>query len=273
MISYIISPVLTFFSKRLYQQVMRSDWQRGFFYLFYLTGLFALFIFFLSQLILLPFVDSLSGWLIRSIPVMTLTSSGLKTDAKQPVVIEYVGFGPICVINTNKNVEDIVREGPWAPILVGQTKILISQSAKTFDKHTSQIIDLGEMMRKLAEEKRSVTISKQVMTEIARKMKSLLFPIGILIFSLVFLVWELLSALFYSVIALILNRFRKEKLRYSNLFSLACYAITPITLIQIVKISIPGVYLTINMFFVPALTICYLAYALFGVPPKSSQTI
>ena len=101
------------------------------------------------------------------------------------------------------------------------------------------------------------------MLQLNQRFQALLVPVVLVFLAPLFFVWKLLIALFYSLIALLLNRFRKEKFRYGSLFTLACFAISPVTIFQAANVSIPEISFDLNFYFSFALTVLYLVYGMF----------
>jgi hypothetical protein len=270
MIAFLMAPILTFFSKHLYREALSKGFGRGFGYLAYLTGLFSLIVLLLSNLLLLPFAENLMSWFIHMTPEMTLRGDGLSTAVAQPYVVDYPDLGPIYVIDTNKTANDFLRSSEQAPIMIGKQEIVIQSDLAA---EGARVISLEKLMNQLRESNSVFLISKQVMRNVVNGLKGFLVPSVVFFLGLSFFIWKITSAFLYSIAALVLNRMRKNKLRYRNLFALSCYAITPVTMIQAVNFSVPDFNFSVNILIAIALTICYLAYALFAASDSGGKAV
>ena len=71
-----------------------------------------------------------------------------------------------------------------------------------------------------------VRITGDVVGQLYRNIKNALFIALPVVFLVVFFIFFLLSGLFYSLIGLLFNRMRKNKLGYGAIFNLTCFALT-----------------------------------------------
>ena len=259
MIDFLITPVLSFFSLRLYHRVLKAGVGRGFAYLAYLTALFCLLAIFLCHFILLPIVKDFGQWLIDVTPEMKITSSGLETKMAQPYLVKHPVIGLLYLIDTTRSEAALLDDRSGAPILIGKDHIVFRGTAR----HETRMYDFKRVIEQVQKTNRPVSITKQLMYQLARRVYGMIIPLILLFLIPAFFLWKLLVVLFYSVVALLLNLFRKEKLRYRSLFVLSCFVITPVTIIQWMNISIPEVHFNVNMLLSFALTTAYLAYGMF----------
>ena len=89
-------------------------------------------------------------------------------------------------------------------------------------------------------------------------------------FWFVFLLWKILAALFYSWIALLINMTRRDKLDYSHLWTIACFALTPAALIQGLQFAIPQLaFLSFGTAGSLIVTTAYLYLAIKGTEPPA----
>ncbi len=265
MLAFLLSPILALFSVRLYRNVLRSGAGQGFSYLLYLTFLFCLLAFFLCQFLLLPITKSFSDWLVQVTPEMTLTESGLKAKVTEPYLVKHPVLGAVYLIDTTKTLEELLADKHHAILLIGK-EYMIGQNP--YSNQAPRVIDLKKAMEQVRQAQRPIQITKPLMRQLANRLIAMVIPILLLFLAPMFFVWKLLVALFYSLIALVFNLFRKEKFPYRSLFTLACYAISPVTLIQAFSISAPGFTINLNPPLAVALTASYLIYGMF-VPSRN----
>ncbi len=259
MIAFLLAPVMTFFSSRLYRSALRSGMGRGFSYLLYLTVLFCLLVVFLCQFLLIPVTSNFIDWLIQVTPEMTITQTGLSVSANQPYLVKHPALGPVYLIDTTKSLDELMADQSRAFLLIGKEHVVVRNPRRG----QTRIFDLKQAMEQARLANQPIRITKNLMRQLDQRFQALIVPIVLLLLAPLFFIWKLLVALFYSLIGLGLNLFKKEKIRYGSLFTLTCYAISPVTLIQAVHISIPDMYFNLNFWFAFALTLAYLSYGMF----------
>lgn len=265
MIGFLLAPIMSFFSVRLYRSALQSGIGRGFAYLAYLTVLFCLLAVFLCQLLLLPLASNFTDWLIQVTPEMTLQQTGIQVVVKEPYVVKHPAFGPLYVIDTTKNLDELVSGKNLAPILIGKEHVVVQNSRRG----QVRIFDLKQAMEQARQASQPIRITKNLMHQINKRIQALIIPAVLILLAPFFFIWKLLAAFFYSLIALLLNRFRKEKFSYGSLFTLACYAISPVTVFQAANLSIPGASFNVNIFLSFGLSLVYLIYGMFVAPRNS----
>ena len=267
MATFLLAPLMTLFSKRLYRKALHSGVGRGFGYLLYLTVLFCVLTFVLCQLRLLPLTSQFIDWLVQVTPEMTLTQTGLNVDVAQPYLVEHPAIGPLYLIDTTKSASDLLADQSPAVILIGKNAVVARQP----QRNQVRVFNLDQAMEQVRQANRPLQITKQVMNQLSKRLLGMLVPIVLVFLAPLFFIWKLLAALFYSLLALLLNLFRKEKLRYSALFNVACYAITPVTVIQAVGISFPELPIRLNFFLAIALSVAYLCFGIFLASRSQTQ--
>lgn len=255
----LLAPILSFFSARLYRMGLQSGIGRGFLYLLYLTILFSLLVVFLCQFLLLPVTAAFMNWLVQVTPEVTITQAGLRTEARQPYLVKHPSFGPIYLIDTTKDASQLIAETHKVPILIGREEIVINDP----DRGRLRTISLREAMLKSHEANRPIRITKNVMRDLVNRIQGMVIPFVLLFLAPLFFIWKLIAALFYSLFALFFNLFRKERFRYGGLFTLSCYAITPVTIIQVVRLSVPDAQLNLNLAIAFSLTLTYVLFGMF----------
>ena len=260
MMAFLLAPAMTFFSTRLYREALQSGIGRGFAYLVYMTALFLLLAGFLCQFLLLPLTSNFTDWLVQITPEMMLTQSGLNVGGvKQPYLVEHPALGPLYLIDTTKSLDELMAEKSRAFVLIGKEHLAV----RTGRHGEIRVFDLRQAMDQSRAAGQPIRITKNLMHQLNVRLRALVVPVVLIFLAPLFFIWKLLVALFYSLIALLLNRFRKEKFRYGSLFTLACYAISPVTIFQVANISIPEISFDLNFYFSFALTVLYLVYGMF----------
>lgn len=262
MLDFIFAPVLSFFSRRLYGKILTKHIGHGFLYLFYLSFLFVLLSVFLNQFIVAPIYKDFSTWLASSSPELEITAAGLETPVQQPYLIKHPVFGPLFLIDTSKDLNALNSDTSKVPILIGKDHVLIRNPAR----QETRSYDLGKIMKQVEQSSQPVRITKAVILELLNRLYNILVPIVLSIAFVIFFLWKVVAALFYSLIALLLNLFRKEKLSYGKLFTLTCFAMSPVVIIQWISLfSLFGFKIHIGFLVGTAFTTTYLAYGMFAV--------
>lgn len=258
MLAFLLSPALSFFSKRLYHKASQSKASFGIGYLFYLSCLFGVLLVALCYLLFLPIAQGFSNWLIDVTPAIQITPMGIVADVKQPYLVKYPAFGTIYMIDTTKSVAELEADSSKAFMRIGKKNVLFFDQIGSF-----RVISLENLIERARLEKRTIQITRSMMRLFTERLFQTAFPILIIFLSLLFFFWKLSIALFYSLVAVVLNLFRKEKLPYKSLFILSCFAITPATIFEVTNFAVPGLYFNLNTILVFGLTTAYLAYGIF----------
>ena len=259
MVHFLFAPILSFYDTQLYRKALQSGFGAGFIYLFYLTSLFSLLVLLFCQLFLVPFAIHFTNWLVEVTPEIIITPNGIRTDNEQPYLAEHPVFGPLYLMDTSKEASELVNHPSNARILIGKKDFIINSG----ERNRARPYSLRTAMLKSHEAGQAIRITKEDMSKLAKHFQSRIIPVILLLLAPIFFTWKLLIVLFYSLIASLFNFFRKEKFQYRNLFSLSCYAISPVTVLQIAHLSIPGVYFNLNFLFAFGLTVFYLLFGMF----------
>lgn len=266
MINFIFWPAASFFDRKLYGYLGRSSFQTGFFYLAYLALILA-FVFTAAFAIRLkPDVDEFVAWWRRSFPGITLTPQGVESPVPQPYYLVHPKWGIILIVDTGRIAPNMTEMDKTA-IYLTKTKAF----AWTYKKRRLRSFDLVPPLRKLFENwnRRDFTLTGE---NLLRFYESNFFLFTLLFFVLIFwvlFVWKVYAAFFYSLIALLINRFRSSRFWYPGLFSISCLALTPVAVLQVLQVI--GNFRFLNVFWATAVTAGFLAFALAGGPSRSEK--
>jgi hypothetical protein len=182
-------------------------------------------------------------------------------------LVEHPAFGPLYVIDTTKSSEELMASESPAMVLIGKEKIIVQNK----QRNETRVFDLKEMATQNKNTNTPIQLTKKVMRQITARLVGLIIPIAVILVSPLYFIWKSIAALFYFLIALLLNLFRKEKLKIGSLFLFACYAITPVAVIQFLKYAIPNLTINLNFFFAFVLTVAYLIYGMFVAARSNSN--
>ena len=262
---FLLSPFLALFSRHLYREALRGGVARALGYLAYLTLLFTLLAYFACQFLLLPITSSFIDWLVQVTPEMTLTRSGLDAKVTQPYLVKHPALGTLYLIDTNKSTTELMADSSGAFVLIGKENVIVRNP----NRNETRIFDLKETMGQAREQVTAIQITKSMMKNFGKQLESLVIPLVLILLAPLFFIWKPLTALFYSLIALLLNLLRKDKLSYGSLLSLACFAITPVIFIQALDIFVPNLSVNLNFLLALGLTTAYLIYGMFAASRSS----
>jgi len=261
MTDMLFAPVLSFFSRRLYGKVAQKGFGYGLLYIVYLAVLFGVLWTFLSQFLLLPMVKDFGGWLVAVTPETQISASGIEIKAKEPYVIKHPAIPnmPLVMIDTSLDLDGLMKSESKAFALVGKDHVIVSKPGGG----EQRIFDLRPQLVEMAKGSKVFVITKMMMQSFVDRVVGLLTPVYVMIMFVSFMVWKVIEAFFFSLIGLALNMFRKEKLPYRNLFSLACFANSPITIIQWMAVfAVFGLQLYVSFLVGVALTTVYMVYGM-----------
>ena len=267
MIKFLISPLFTLFSKHTYQHALKSGIGYGLCYLLYLAVLMSAFSAVLIRLSFLPTVNRFTHWLIQETPEMTLTASGLKTDTAQPYTLDHPVMGHLYTIDTAKTIGEWSVETTDAPVLIGRDGMIVRgvEPAKT------NVYEFSAAMQQIEKAGQPLRITKRFLEVLAARVMSFAIPLILAVAAPIFLIWKLFSVLLVSLVAFVINRFQKEKIKYRHLFVLSCYAITPATLLQGILVSVSRTQANVFLLLSLAFNVCYLIFGLLATQPSASK--
>lgn len=270
MVQFLISPILSLFSPRMYREA--RFWRIGkvFGYLAYLTALFAVFIFLVNHFVFMPKVADFLNWFVEATPEMTLTETGLQTDAQQPYLVKHPVLGPFYVIDTTKELDAIVNDPSGALVVVGKTHFIVRSPAEP-QPRVFKFSDIWQQYKQKNQEASSIRIDKKLLQTFAQRFQSSIVPIAFLFLIPAFFLWKLIAAVIYFLLSLLLNLIKKEKIAASGLFGISCLALTPASILQGISILIPNIQ--VNILISVSVTLLYLVLALFVAFRKKENTL
>ena len=266
MIEFLLSPVLSLFSPRFYQKVLKSSLAKGLFYLVYLSLLGALAFLLIILLKWMPTVDNFVAWLASEMPAITFENGGLSTSVSQPHTITHPKFGKIIILNTTK---EKLEPSEIREAFVYVTKHLIYVS-NPLQKET-RIFDISE-----ARQQKNVPPGPHVLTgDLLKKAYDKIKPVffGVLFgFTFLFIfLWKFVAAILYSLVAVLLNLFRDEGFPYEKLLNVSIFSMSAVTLLQFLNAIVTSIHAPVPLWVALVLTTCYLGLSILVVsPPEKS---
>lgn len=270
MTHFFLSPPLSVFSPRMYREVRSWKIGKAFGYLAYLTGIFAIFIFLLYHFLLSPKISGFLDWFVQATPEMTLTEAGLETTVTQPYVVQHPVLGPLYVIDTTKELDEMIKDESDTFVLIGKNHLVV-RNPEDDQKRVFKYSDVLEQYKKTNQAPSTIKIDKKIIQNFITRFQSAIVPLAFLFLIPVFFLWKLTIASFCFLFALLLNLIKKEKMSARALFSVSCFVITPASILQAVSILIPQI--PVNIFVSGLVTLLYLVLALFVAFPKKENPL
>jgi hypothetical protein len=227
MTDIVLGPVLSLYSVAFYRRVARQRLGRGLAYLVYLSSLYSASISIALLAFWLPAVDRFVDWLAPNLPEVKLTDHGAVTDAPQPFVLTHPVLGTLLVIDTRRETPsaDDLR---GAPVFISRTQVVVSEGPAG----QRRVYDLMPQTPEARARWEGLVVNGASVKKIYGRLRLLAAPLAFVAFLVFFFVWKFLAALAYSVLGLVLNLLRRERLPYASILTLACFAMTAVIVLQ-----------------------------------------
>lgn len=229
----LLDPLKSLADFQFYRDVPRKSLTATFLYLVYLGLLFSIAYAVMFHLRYTPRIDEAVEWASASIPPLTLADGKLSSTDPEPRRIVHPRAEQIAFM------VDVNRTEPVTPFEMRQSTVVafIAQSAVYYfaSKDELRMHDLT-----LAKSPKPVQLDAEFYRSLGRFVKKALVPVSIVITWAVFVVWKHLSALVYSLVALLLNGLLSAGLPYGSLYRAAVYAQTPAVVLQAIVMFLPS---------------------------------
>jgi hypothetical protein len=234
LLSFWLAPVTALFLPSVYRDAIKRSARDGVFYILYQSLMSGVLFMLLMLALVWPAINEFSNWTRNTMPVLIWTPSGLSLEDGGAARWVHPVLGPIVNFDMSKTVVDEVDMGR-AYFFVTSTKI--------FFKRGSEGVDNFDITAKGAQKKYlfppKVRIAGETIVgllNIAKGVALLATPLLVAILSFFFI---LIVNLIFSLIGLLLNKLRKEKLLFRSVFSLTCFATTASVVVAWVHIMTP----------------------------------
>ncbi len=266
---FLFSPILSLFSPRFYRELLKKSLGQGFLYLIYLATICTAVFMTVVLLKWVPIAENFVDWFARKLPTMTFDKNGVTSPAKQPYEMKHPTFGMILILDTAKENIDSA-EIKKAFFYITKTKIYTSDPVR----NETRIFDLSAPANQPKQPEGRETLTGESVRRFYFKTKPffltvLFFMAMVFVFS-----WKVGTALFYSLVASILNQFREEKFSYAVLLNVSMFALTAVTTLQSFSLIAPALHLTPPLWMALVITSLYLGLAILIVsPPEKTSEI
>jgi len=262
----LLAPIYSFFNISFYRRVIQSSLGKGFLLFLYLSILFSLLIVFAFAKQGRPVMDQFVNWFTDNLPQLTLTKQGIVAQVEQPFEMKNPMYGSVLIINTSTDSLDKI---PDTTFYLTKTKLVYRDA----QKGQYRVFNLSPETDESKAKWQDLVITGPLLNGWYKKLIPFAFLV-IFIFVIPFVfIWKLIAALFYSLIALLINFFRKERLKYSKLLLCSMFAMTPVAVLQLFSIFIPRISMVLNFWVALVLTSLYLALAILLTQEKKEDVI
>ena len=228
MTDLVLGPVLSLYSVAFYRRVARQRLGRGLAYLVYLSSLYSAAIAIALLAFWLPAADRFVDWLAPNLPEVKLTDHGAVMDTPQPFVLTHPTLGALLAIDTRVETPsaDDLRGAPV--FFVSRTQVVVSEGRAG----QRRVYDLVPQTPEARARWDGMVVSGASVRSMYGRLRLLAAPLAFVACLVFFFVWKLLAALAYSVLGLVLNLLRRERLPYASILTLACFAMTAVIVLQ-----------------------------------------
>ena len=228
----LLDPLLSLTDFQFYRGLSRKSIAATVGYLAYLGVLFALLYTLMFFVRYGPKIDESIEWAASSIPSMTFAQGKLASALTEPRRIQHPEYPQLTfIIDTN-------RTTPVSPYEMRSSTVVayITQNAVHYFAADGRLTvsDLS-----IVRNSEPLTIDANFYRNIGSVLKKAEYPVAFILAWLIFVVSTHLGALFYSVVALLMNAFLGSGLRYPELYRTAVYAQTPAIALQAIALFLP----------------------------------
>jgi len=228
----LLDPLLSLTDFRFYRGLSRKSVAATVGYLAYLGLFFALLYTLMFFVRYGPKIDESIEWAASNIPAMTLSQGKLSSPLTEPRRIQYPDYPQLAfMIDTN-------RTAPVSPYEMRASTVAayITQNAVNYFAADGRLTVSDLSVVQPAE---PLVIDATFYRRVGGVLKKAQYPVAFLLAWLLFMVSTHLAALFYSLVALLMNSFLGSGLRYGELYRTAVYAQTPAVALQAIALFLP----------------------------------
>jgi len=230
----ILDPINSITSIEFYKKVVGQKLGRTFLYLSYLGLMFSVaFTFFLRKQIWPVFQETFQ-WLETSVPPIAFANGRLSTPTNEKVVIRYPHNELLAFTLDTSRTEPVTSrmlQDDKVSGYVTANALYVLQPGGRLD-----VQDFSRTPTRSA----PMVVDAKLYRRLADSIHMVLYPIGLCSCFFVFLCWKLLTTVFFSLIALLINGMVEAGLGYRPLFNLSAYAQTLVIAMQTILLLVPA---------------------------------
>jgi hypothetical protein len=235
MADVLLAPLLSLFSGSFYARIRQASLAHGLTYLAYLALLIAVTAVAMLRQVWLPMTDELIPWLAEHLPAVTLTRDGAVSEAPQPLTLTHPTLGTL-LIDTTKDIAS-EEDKRAARIIVTRTQLVVRDS-EGGEERAFELLPTDAAAKAKWED---VTVDGARVKEYYDRYRGVVEPVMFTVCFVGVYVYKLVAALVYALLAQALSRLRAPGLSYAAALNVACFALTPVVLLQCVRgwVSLP----------------------------------
>ncbi len=260
--SFLADPISSLFSRDFYRKASRWSVLRGLAYLCYLSLLLTLLFVWLLKTVAVPEMDQFVGWLKKEMPVLVWSEGKLALKEGTVRELKHPVYGPLIKFD--------MTHSDFTELELGEYTIGITPEKAFVHQGGGRLKEFAWKPRP-GEEKQTFEITQDTIGAAYHQMKSRLTVFFIFLLWGAVILWNVIAALFYSWVSLMINWTRRgEKLHYSHLLNISICALTPATFVMASQLCVPALNrLSFGIFGSFVLTAAYLFFAILGTddPP------
>ncbi|MFH1800267.1 MAG: DUF1189 family protein [Candidatus Omnitrophota bacterium] len=250
-LSFWLAPVTALFHPRVFHDAAKRSAWKGVLYVFYLSVIAGVLTAVLMLGRMLPVANEFVSWAQETMPVVIWTPEGISLENGQTTaLLSHPRYGPVVAFDMTKTSAS-EADMDKAPLFVTSTKVFVKRAPGQIEER--DITKAGIQTEKQLPPK--VRITGEVVGGLFRVIKSTMLVIVPPVMIALFFFFIMIADLLYSLVGLLFNIMRKQKLRYGAILSLTCFATTvsfTLTWFQIMtplrKLPLPfGVMILVNL--------------------------
>jgi len=254
---FFLGPLLSLFSLKFYRRLHTLPKGLGFLYPAYLSFWVALLALIMFRLQFQPLAEDFVGWLSQNLPTLKVTQEGIVMDLQAPRLLTHPQWGPLFYLDP---LNDLPKMEDLDKALFVVTKTSIAYQDPGSGERRIRQLPKGKQRANW----RDATITGETLSRFWRASKPFVSSIFFVILFVGIYFWKLAAGFFYSLLGLIINLFRMERLSYGAVLHVSFFALTPVTLLQVWLGTFPLGWFPLNFFTAALITSLYLALAILG---------
>ncbi len=259
------APFESFYSKKLYRNASLSSVGQGFVYLLYFSALIMVLSMLIISMTVVPEANRFMGWVKINMPVLEITpGQSPKMDRPSPYQMVHPEYGNLAYFDMSKAEVPLEEIKDW--------KLYMTSTKAYFQKENGQF-QIHDLVGEPVPEGKKVetrTLDAAFVQKVENIVKPVLLIVAAALIFVLFFIWKLLTALFYSLIGMVLNLQRRERFSYGQILNVSFLAITPAAWIQFFSM-LKGVEIPFGFFWTVALTSAYLFFGIRRTEEEQSE--
>lgn len=235
LISFWLAPVTAFFHPRVYRDAAQGSGGRGVLYVLYLSLIAVVLVMVLLGAKVMPVMDDLAGWIQKEMPVVIWTPAGLSLENGQTAAtLKHPQYGTLAVLDLTKT--DVTEtDMNDAFFYVTATKVFIKRAPGQIESRdiTGAGLQGGQQLPP------KVRITGEIAGKLYQNIKATLAVVVPVVLYIFLFISILIANGLYSLIGLLFNKGRDQKLGYGAIFTLTCFATTASFMLPWIRIVLP----------------------------------